>query len=66
MTRSETPETKQALIDDLTARAISLYGEEHALSLKDIIDDTASRLAVVGSNLPYFEEIPSLTWHNHP
>ncbi|MQF69636.1 hypothetical protein FIM12_04830 [SAR202 cluster bacterium AD-804-J14_MRT_500m] len=66
MPTSARPETKQALIEDLTARAVSLYGAERALYLKETIHDTASRLAIVGSNLPHFEEVPSLTWHNHP
>ena len=60
------PESKDTLVAELTARAVNLWGEERAQALSEEIENTAARLAAVGSNLPHFEEVPTLTWHNHP
>ena len=60
------PQSREALISDLTQRAVSLFGQERAGTLRQMIEETADHMLAISSNLPQFEEVPTLTWHNHP
>ena len=66
MPGKETAQFKDQLIRDLTQRAISLFGEERARALGKMIEETAEHSLAITKKLPHFEEVPTLTWHNHP
>lgn len=60
------PQSRENLIDDLTKRAISLFGQERTQSLQQMIEETADHILNISRNLPGVEEVPTITWHNHP
>ena len=60
------PPSKRELVQELTAKAASLWGEERAKEIQDIISEHSDHLLALSKALPFFEEVPTLTWHNHP
>lgn len=60
------PTTKQTLLDQLTQEATSLWGEERAAALAEILDEHAQRLVDLSSVMPPSGETPTMGWQNHP
>ena len=57
---------RQQLIEEMTTKAIQLWGEQRALKLQEIIPELVDNLIVISANMPPSYELPTLTWQNHP
>jgi len=66
MPQPRLPQSKEELVQELTSKAVSLWGQERARALQEIISEHADHLIALSKTLPYFEEVPTLTWQNHP
>jgi len=66
MTKKEEYLIREALVHDLTQKAIRLWGEKRALAMTERIEKTADQLFAISKNPPHFEEVPTLTWQNKP
>ena len=66
MSEPKLPQPREELVQELTSKAASLWGQERAKALQEIISEHADHLIALSKTLPYFEEVPTLTWQNHP
>ena len=66
MAQPPDPQYRQRLTADLTARAISLWGEERTKFLEEHLQENVDHLMALYNNLPPLEEVPTMTWQNHP
>ena len=66
MSEPKLPQSREELVQELTSKAASLWGQERAKALQEIISEHADHLIALSKTLPYFEEVPTLTWQNHP
>ena len=60
------PTSRQALLEQLREEAITLWGEERANALSEILEEHAQRLADLSTVMPPSGEAPTMGWQNHP
>ena len=66
MDEEKLPQSKEEILRDLFNRAASLWGKKHAQQLHPIMEEMAEKMLSISANLPLAEDVPTLTWHNHP
>lgn len=60
------PRSRDEVVHDLSVKSVSLWGHKRTQALRRGIEKTADQMLSVAENLPHFEEVPTLTWHDRP
>ena len=60
------PESRDEIIHGLTQKAVSLWGQERALALRERIEMVADQMLTLSNNLPHFEAVSVPYPENRP